>query len=280
MDGDGDLRFACKALVAKAEAGDWSHADLSRILRSLAGALESKEPEPPHNLERRRLLIIQRLLAGERLDASLLNYNLENHHASIVVSGPDPTRPFRDLRGKLDCRLLLLQVDDRTAWAWLGGSRQLVSSDLGAIRTWAWEPGTVVACGAPAQGLDGWRLTHRQATAALPVAREGTTTVIHYPDVALLATALHDDLLASSLRQTYLDPLEEDRDGGLAAKNTLRAYFKAARNASSAAAELGVNRSTIRNRLAAIEDRLGRSPDAVSAELEVALRLDSVVGAN
>jgi hypothetical protein len=32
----------------------------------------------------------------------------------------------------------------------------------------------------------------------------------------------------------------------------------------------------VRSRLEAIEERLGRSPDAVSAEIEVALRLDEI----
>jgi len=44
----------------------------------------------------------------------------------------------------------------------------------------------------------------------------------------------------------------------------------------SAAAALGVSRATVSSRLGAIEERLGRSPDAVSAEIEVALRLDEI----
>lgn len=254
-----------------------SYGDVPEVLRKLARVLDDERQESlPHTFERRRLLMIQKLLAGEGGDASLLNYNLESFHVGIVASGPEPRDPFRDLRGKLSSRLLLVGIDDGTAWGWLGGSQQVVRADLASLRALEWPEGTAVACGEPAEGVDGWRLTHRQAAAALPIAQHRLGTVIHYPDVALLAAALHDDLLSSSLRQTYLDPLEEDRDGGLAAKDTLRAYFKACRNASSAAADLGVNRATIRNRLAAIEDRLGRSPDAVSAELEVALRLDEV----
>lgn len=259
------------------EAGSLSYRDVSKVLRTLAQVLDDEpQEELPHSFERRRLTVIQRLLAGEGADASLLNYNLESFHIGILVAAPEPRDQFRGLRGKLSSRLLLVEIDDRTAWGWLGGGEQVVRADLASLRTLEWPEGTAVACGEPANGLGGWRLTHRQAAAALPIAKRRPGEVTHYPDVALLAAALQDDLLSTSLRQTYLDPLEEDRDGGLAAKDTLRAYFKACRNASSAAADLGVNRATIRNRLAAIEDRLGRSPDAVSAELEVALRLEEV----
>jgi sugar diacid utilization regulator len=138
----------------------------------------------------------------------------------------------------------------------------------------------MIAYGDPADGLEGWRLTHRQAEAALPLAQQGPASVVGYSDMPLLVTAMHDDLLAVSLRQTYLDPLEDERNGGLTAKETLRAYFAAARNASSAAFGLGVNRATVSNRLEAIESRLGRRIDSVSAELEVALRLDETVAVN
>lgn len=252
-----------------------SYKDVPEVLRDLARVLDAgRQEDLPSSFEHRRLVTIQKLLAGES-DGSLLNYNLESFHAGLVVAGPNPTTPFRDLRGKLSSRLLLVEIDEGIAWGWLGGSQQVVRADLASLQVLQWPEEVAVSCGEPAEGLGGWRLTHRQAAAALPIAQH-QATVVHYPDVALLAAALHDDLLASSLRQTYLAPLEEERDEGLTAKDTLRAYFRASRNQISAAADLGVNRATVRNRLAAIEDRLGRSPDAVSAELEVALRLDEL----
>jgi DNA-binding PucR family transcriptional regulator len=93
-------------------------------------------------------------------------------------------------------------------------------------------------------------------------------------DVALLASALQDDVLLASLRHQYLEPFSCERDGGIATKETLRAYFGAARNISSTAAALGISRTTVASRLAAVEERLDRSLDAVAAELDVALRLD------
>jgi DNA-binding PucR family transcriptional regulator len=92
----------------------------------------------------------------------------------------------------------------------------------------------------------------------------------------LLASTLQDDLLAASLDQLYLAPLRAERDGGEAAKETLRAYFAASGNASSAASALGVNRRTVAARIASIEEKIGRTVDSVSAEIETALRLDEI----
>jgi DNA-binding PucR family transcriptional regulator len=132
----------------------------------------------------------------------------------------------------------------------------------------------IVTIGEPGEGLAGWRLSHRQAKAALPIAERREQPVLRYGDVTLQASILCDDLVATSLRQLYLEPLEGARDGGRMARETLRAYFAAERNISSAAAVLGVDRRTVSNRIRAIEDALGRPLKDCATELETALRLD------
>jgi len=106
------------------------------------------------------------------------------------------------------------------------------------------------------------------------VAERRGVTVARYADVAIEAATLRDDLLAKSLRQLYLEPLEQMRDGGKDARETLRAYFAAERNVSSTAAALGVDRRTVRNRIRAIEELLGRPLNVIAADLEIALRSD------
>ncbi len=129
-----------------------------------------------------------------------------------------------------------------------------------------------MAIGEPAAGLAGWRLTHRQARAALAVAVRGRRPVVRYADVAILATVLRDDLLAGSLRRLYLEPLEDRRDRGETLRRTLRAWFAAGRNVSMAAAALGVSRQAVARRLRAAEERIGRPLDACDLELDAALR--------
>jgi DNA-binding PucR family transcriptional regulator len=133
--------------------------------------------------------------------------------------------------------------------------------------------GLFLALGEQGTGVEGWRLSHRQAKAAMAVAQRGLGRVVRYADVALLASALRDDVLASSLRDIYLAPLGNERDGGATLRETLRAYFASGRNVSSAAAKLGVTRQTVSIRLRIVEERIDRSLNSCAAETEVALRL-------
>jgi DNA-binding PucR family transcriptional regulator len=110
----------------------------------------------------------------------------------------------------------------------------------------------------------------------LTVAQRSGQRLVNYFDVALLASALQDDLLLTSLRRIYLEPLATERDGGAAAKRTLRAYFEAAGNISSAATAAGITRVTVRKRLLAIEERFGRPLASARGEIELALRLDEI----
>ncbi|MBA3865218.1 MAG: helix-turn-helix domain-containing protein [Solirubrobacterales bacterium] len=59
-------------------------------------------------------------------------------------------------------------------------------------------------------------------------------------------------------------------------RKTLRAYFAANRNGASAAAALGVSRQTVKNRLRAAEELIGRGLTECAADLETALRLEKV----
>ncbi|MGN6558089.1 MAG: PucR family transcriptional regulator, partial [Solirubrobacterales bacterium] len=165
--------------------------------------------------------------------------------------------------------------EEEPIWAaWLGGRRELAAEEALQALADAVSEGVFVTVGEPAEGLAGWRFSHLQAKAALPIAERRGQRVLRYADVAVLASITRDDLLANSLRQLYLAPLEQTRDGGKVARETLRAFFDADRNVSSTAAALGVDRRTVRNRLRSIEELLGRPLQGSLADLEIALRLD------
>jgi hypothetical protein len=264
--GAADLRAAMRALAVRHE----------RIVEMVSEEFEREASAEGIGTERQRYLLLRRLLAGEPLDPSSLSYQFEGHHLALVAAGQDVALEVARLGEHVDRRLLLVEADTQLAWAWLGGRRSFSCEEVDLVASHPWPPGCAVACGEPGRGLAGWRLSHRQAAVALPVARRGEEAVVHYGEVALLAAALQDDLVASTLRRGYLDPLNAERDNGVAAKQTLRAYFRASRNVSSAAAALGVPRSTVRSRLRGVEGRLGHSLDMIAAELELALRLDDL----
>ena len=246
---------------------------LDRLFATIAAEYESElERCAGRSSAERRAAHARRLLAGEPLDAAELAYDLERFHVGLIVQGTGCEEALRELARGVDCTPLVPAPKDGEAWAWLGTRSPLDPGELDLERT-AGDPGLAVALGEPAEGLAGWRLTHRQAAAALRVARRGPGSHARYRDVAILATALEDELLATSLRHLYIAPLQAQRDGGRAAIETLRAYLAAGRNASSAAAALGVNRNTIAERLRAIEAAIGRPVSSCGPELEAALRL-------
>lgn len=74
----------------------------------------------------------------------------------------------------------------------------------------------------------------------------------------------------------YLTPLNRHRDPKVI-RETLSAYFKAGHNASAAGSALGIDRRTIHQRLRWIEGVLGVQIPDVSAELDIALRLERLL---
>lgn len=262
-------------------------AELQRVLRILAAIVDRliaavsecyqrEVDERARTPERRRADLVRSLLAGEPVDASPLAYELSGWHLALLAHGHDTKRALRDLARALDCRLLLVPQESGVLWAWLGSSLPVPADRALAVAAATLPAESRVAVGEPAEKLMGWTLTHRQALAAFPVAERGLESMVRYADVALLASALQDRLLSSSLRRLYLEPLERERDGGRALRETLRAYFAAGGNVSSAGAALGVSRPTVTSRLATAEELLGRRPDSCAAELETALRLHAL----
>src|SRR6476659_9082083 len=208
---------------------------------------------------------VRALLSGELMDAAEIDYEFDEWHLGAIATGGDAADAFRELAQRLDRRLLLVRSDDEMVWAWLGGRRPLQSETLDSVLCSVWPAELSLALGESAQGISGWRVTHRQAQAVLPVAKRIGSGRVRYADAALLASVLQDDLLIGSLEERYLAPLASERDGGATLRATLRAFFSADRNVSSAAALLGVTRHTVANRLRTVEERIDRSLTASGA---------------
>jgi DNA-binding PucR family transcriptional regulator len=273
-------------LVEEAERAEVPSAELRPLLaaqaifvdRLVAAVSEEHAREArsrPRSAAERRREVVKALLAGELVDQSELGYDLAAHHLALIAKGEGAGELMRGVAAALDRRLLAVQREEEPiVAAWLGGLRPLVAEEAVSAITAAAPERVVVSVGEPAEGLAGWRFSHQQAKAALPIAERRGEAVLRYADVAVLAAIARDDLLATSLRRLYLEPLERMRDGGKTARETLRAYFDAERNISSTAAALGVDRRTVRNRLRGIEQQLGRPLTGSLADLEIALRLD------
>lgn len=213
---------------------------------------------------------VERLLAGRAVDLEPFSYDLRRTHIAAVGRGGEAEAAVREIGGQASCQSLIVQSDDDLVFSWLAvaapGMKDGVLEAMGDICS------VPIACGAPGVGETGWRRSHRQALSAFPIAeRLGKST--RYGDVPLLTAAWHDDLLAHSLSDIFIQPLASDRDGGKQSRETLSAFFAAGRNMSSAAASLGVSRRTLGSRLKTIEKKLGRSLVGGKPALEVALAM-------
>jgi hypothetical protein len=223
--------------------------------------------------EERRAARVRALLSGELLDAADIDYEFDDWHLGVIATGEGAPAALKELAGPLDRRLLYVRSDEETVWGWFGGRRPIKGDLLETALCSLWPEQMSLALGESARGLSGWRLTHRQAQAVMPVARRTESGWVRYADAAMLASFLQDDLLITSLRERYLTPLASERDGGVTLRATLQAYFSADRNVSSAAALLGVKRQTVTNRLRIVEEKIGRPLGSAGAEVEAALRL-------
>jgi hypothetical protein len=241
--------------------------------RLLVAVSEAHGQADEPNLADRRLAIVERLLEGELVDDAELGYATEDWHLAVVVTGEGSVEGLRRLSSSLDRRLLWVRTMAGPIWAWLGSRTALEADELIARLASDWPDEGTLALGEPAKGVVGWRRSHRQAKAAATLMGGGADGVVRYADVALKIAVQQDELLVTSLAEVYLSPLAAERDGGAVARETLRAYFSAGRNVSSAAAALGVSRQTVRNRLKSIEDRLGHPIDRYATEIEMAVEL-------
>jgi DNA-binding PucR family transcriptional regulator len=250
-------------------------APFDRLVAAITEEYNREARRPSSSPERIRFELVRRLLDGELLSSDELEYDLERHHVGAMTRGSAAVEAIRDLSRALDSRLLVAHPDDHTVWAWLGTREEVDRDRLDRSIASNWPADLPLAVGAPGEGITGWRLTHRQARAALPLARRDSRRIVFYAEVAPEASMIQDDLLVTSMQELYLDPLARGRPGGPALLETLRAYFAANRNGASAAAALGVSRQTINNRLRTVENRIGRRLLDCGGDLEMALRLEA-----
>ena len=269
-----EVDFAGQSVVLRGVFGTLG-ALLDHFTALLAHEYQREVERTAHSPELRRVELVQRLLAGAPADAAKLGYEFDGEHLGVIATGTKARETVRALAAGLGRELLSVSPSEETVWAWLGGRRPLDTEMIGRLLSAKEPAGVSLAIGGSGKGIDGWRLTHRQAQAAMLVAQRRPQRLTLYADVSLLAAVLKDQELASSLVEVHLSPLDGQKDSAVS-RETLRAYFAAGCNAATAAAALRVDRHTVERRLHTIETRLGRMVHTCRPELEVALRLEEL----
>jgi hypothetical protein len=248
---------------------------LDRLIAIVSEEHRREAPAPSISREARLAQRVRSLLSGEPADPSLLEYDLAGYHLGLVVPSSAARPHLRDLSAACDGRLLAITTEEDDTWAWIGARRPLDVDRLLKRAARAWPDSMPLGVGEVGEGLPGWRRSHEQARTAAAFARPGAGATARYRDVAMIAAAAKDPLLLASLREMYLEPLDKE-DGRVPLRETLRAYFAAGGNSSSASSALGVTRQTVANRLLAVEERLGHPLHKCADALQVALSLEEL----
>jgi hypothetical protein len=255
-------------------------ATTDRVLEEISATYLNEKHSVHSSTSERQTQHVRRLLNGELLDPTDLDYDFDRWHLAVVVRGAPKKEVLARLAGGLDARRLTVAGDEDALWVWLGTRQRLEPDRVEAIALAGATVGSSIGVGEPGRNRSGWRLTHEQARAALSVALRGPAVSARYANVAMLASAIQDDLFATSLRELYLAPLEMNREDDEVLRQTLRAYFAADRNVTSTAAALGVSRNTVTYRLQQVEKCVGFALSTRAPDIAVALQLDDLTGSS
>jgi PucR C-terminal helix-turn-helix domain/GGDEF-like domain len=253
---------------------------VDRLMEAVAAEYERELEQVARSSTQRRADQVRRLLSGDDdlEDGVDLEYDFEIWHVGMILTGSKAEATARLVSERLGYRLLHVPWDRDVVWGWLGSTRQPAIANLVRSLPENLPAGIALAIGEPREGLEGWRLTHREAQMALQVMRRKSERFTRGRDVVLLAGILRDETLVRSLLDTYLAPLESRGRLGPKLRETLRVYFSVGESTSITAEDLGVGRHTVRQRIRAIEEVLEQPLHTCNAELRIALQLDELVG--
>ncbi len=247
------------------------------LLERLTAAIEHEYDQERERLsrspEQRCAEVVQSILTGtaDPSDLAELDYDIHSSwHVALIATGVGAGEMLDGLKAHFGRRVLPVLIDG-ALWAWVGGQEKPREKDI--ERASVRRSQSPIGIGEPGLGLDGWRLTHDQARAALAIALRRSRGIARYADNRLLAAALENDTLARSLRQHYLMPLRSQSDGGAKLRLTLRTYIDLDCNATSTGLALKVGRRAVKDRIGAAEKLIGSLLHECMAELDVALRL-------
>ncbi len=262
---------------------NWTFEYVQALNRGLVGDYTDERERWVRSAEALRADTVRALLDGEpidrRLAAQRLRYELDRHHvAHVVWTDDDEGGDYAALEGVAHDlaagagagRPLVVSLGRQLVAAWAGAPEPfdlVVAGVAGAPR---------VALGSAAPGVEGFRASHREAMQARRVARLGGRrggSVTRYVDVALAALASVDLDLAREFVARELGPLAAHDDDTARLAATVRVYLEEHASPRRTAQRLGVHENTVKNRVRAVRDLLGRPPEERVAELLVALRL-------
>jgi hypothetical protein len=222
-----------------------------------------------------RLQGVLRALDGQWVDPGELGYDLAGHHIAVVADAA----PLLDTVARLTKRQLLrVHAPEGGIWAWLGGQTRIPESDLDALIASHGSSEARVAFGEPAEGIAGFRVSHRQALEASAVAVATKQPAVRFADFRLLIAVLRDGDLAKQFIERELGELASPGERMSELRETLRAYLEHSQSVSATAALRRRDRKTIERQLRSAEQLIHHRVSDRSDEVLIALRVAEILG--
>lgn len=213
-----------------------------------------------------------RLLAGEPINKSEIDYDFDAEHVGLVAWGDGAATALASIAGRLGYERWIVRNDDGTVWAWLSRSGGQPAKDVAKALDSDMYSRVFAAIGEPAPQLRGFRDTYRLAQAAYRVAKLSGQRITQYVDVAREARALQDPVHARWLIHKYVTPILEHREGPVL-RLAVEKFCETERNAEKAGKLIGVDRHTINRRIEKVGKLIGRELRACCDDMELALSL-------
>jgi len=234
---------------------------------------------------------VRALLEDKRVDLGTveaeLGYRLRQQHVGLIAWNPDPAsggaglarieRLVMAAAQALGCagRPLLVPRDEASVWAWLPLGRQTnVRWELLHKAVDDADPGTRLAAGALAPGVEGFRLTHQQARLAQELALTAgpagprTTAFAQTGPVALLCA----DLKATrAWVHSTLGALAIDDEPQARLRETARVFLSTGGSFTATAEQLMLHKNTVHYRIRKAEEIRGGPLQESRLDVELAL---------
>jgi DNA-binding PucR family transcriptional regulator len=177
-------------------------------------------------------------------------------------------------------RALLVPAGGSSLWAWFAGERSLSLDVLAHAAAVHLQDGQGVALGLPAEGLEGFRSSHRQARRARRLAElaQAPAGVIRFDEVETLCMIGEDAELMADFMRRKLGGLTAADPATQRVRESVLAWLREGGNAPRAAARLHTHKNTVLYRLQRAEQILGRPLEHDRLGLELALTLAERLG--
>jgi DNA-binding PucR family transcriptional regulator len=279
------------AMEVTADLQRYAFAYADRISSQVAAEYVAELERMQNRARAARTDAVRALIAGDAIDPGraerTLSHRLTGFQTAFVcwtaADDTDLTRVGATIGTHFGSAHPLLVADGTQAlWGWISTTRAPDLDDAALAGLAERIPrGVGVAIGNTAQGSVGFRTSHFEAQRGRRLAELSGRDVrlTPYRDVALVDALTGDLELARSFVAAELGDLaavgrREDEE-----RQTLLAVLDAQGGLAAAAAELGLHRNTVLQRLRRAEERRGRPATERIAELHAALRLADALGA-